>query len=92
MIATDATTVEKVELAETYSVILHNDKANEMIDVANWLMVVFPMSSGEAMRTMLIAHCDGQAVCRSGLDFEQAVLCRDQLRSFGLTASVEHNG
>lgn len=73
---------------DLYQVILHNDDHNTMEHVVYSLMQVFGHPQPLAVKIMLEAHERGQAIA----EVEAETLARrhrDQLQSFGLTATVE---
>ena len=77
-----------VRFADMYQVVLHNDDENSMEHVVGCLMQVFGHSQELAVRIMLEAHHTGQAIAEVEAE-DPARLHRDQLESFGLTATVE---
>lgn len=82
----DTATREHVE--DFYQVTLYNDNQNAMEHVIKCLMQVFGHSSELAGKIMLEAHMRGRAIAEVEAE-TQARLHRDQLQSFGLTASIE---
>jgi len=73
---------------DVYQVILHNDDRNTMDHVVGCLVSVFGHSVELATKIMLEAHSKGHAVAEVEGETE-ARLHRDQLRSYGLVATVE---
>ena len=72
-----------------WSVILHNDDHNDMPYVVQCLLKTVPgLSRPRATEIMLEAHHHGHAVVTT-CPLELAELYRDQLSSFGLTATIE---
>jgi ATP-dependent Clp protease adapter protein ClpS len=76
------------QLEDMYEVVLWNDEHNEAFFVVNCLMQVFSHDSKMALKIMLEAHRNGKAIAEVE-GSEQANLHREQLLSFGLTATVE---
>jgi ATP-dependent Clp protease adaptor protein ClpS len=81
-------TLEQEKLEDMYQVILHNDDHNTAEHVVQCLMRVFGHNEQLATKIMLEAHTTGKAVAEVEGETE-ARLHRDQLQSFGLTATVE---
>ena len=81
---TDAVT----RLEDMYQVILHNDDVNIADFVARCLMRVFGHTEQLAHKIMMEAHNKGRAIAQVEAETE-ARLHRDQLQSFGLTATIE---
>ena len=81
-------TIPREDLESNYQVLLHNDDVNEMHDVAAWLMEVFQIAHADAWAIMSEAHCTGVALCCTE-PRPDAERHRDQLRSFGLSATIE---
>ena len=81
-------TTTRVRLEDVYQVILYNDDHNSMGHVTKCLMQVFGHSTVLAVKIMLEAHSRGRAIAEVETE-PQARLHRDQLQSFGLTASIE---
>lgn len=78
----------RTRLEDMFQVILHNDDHNAMEYVILCLMKVFTHPMELAVKIMLEAHQRGKAIA----EVEQetvAKLHRDQLQSFGLSATVE---
>jgi len=69
-------------------VILHNDDFNTAEFVVVCLMRVFSHPAGLAEKIMLEAHRNGRAIAQVEAR-SSAVLHRQQLQSFGLSADVE---
>ena len=84
--ATDTGILEQLD--DLYQVILHNDDHNAMERVVHCLMQVFGHSQDLAIKIMLEAHDRGSAIAEVEAE-SQAQLHRDQLQSFGLSATVE---
>ena len=80
---------EKTErLEDMYEVILHNDDYNTMDHVVRCLVRVFGHSMMLAEKIMRETHRMGSAVAEVEAESE-AKLHRDQLQSYGLSATVE---
>lgn len=78
----------KVDKLPPYRVLLHNDDHNDVVYVAETLVLVTPLGKREAVSVMLAAHTRGVAlVCVTHK--ERAELIRDQLRSRGLSSTIE---
>jgi ATP-dependent Clp protease adapter protein ClpS len=77
-----------VNLDGMYEVILYNDDHNTADHVVMCLMTVFGHGLRLAVKIMAEAHHKGRAIAEVE-GKEPAVLHREQLQSFGLTASVE---
>ena len=71
-----------------YEVILYNDDHNTVEHVVKCLMVVFGHGLRLAAKIMAEAHRKGRAIAEVE-GREPAMLHREQLQSYGLTASVE---
>ncbi|MCE9614695.1 MAG: ATP-dependent Clp protease adaptor ClpS [Lentisphaerae bacterium] len=71
-----------------YQVVLHNDDHNSMEFVVLCLMRVFGHTADLAAKIMLEAHDRGRAIAEVEAEAE-AKVHRDQLQSFGLSATVE---
>ena len=71
-----------------YQVILHNDDRNTMDHVVRCLMRVFGHGEQLAVKIMFEAHEKGSAIAEVEAE-SLARLHRDQLRSLGLTATLE---
>jgi len=84
--ATD--TDEKITLEDLYEVILHNDDVNVMEHVVRSLVKVFGHPASLATKITLEAHTRGRSVAEVE-ERELAQLHKEQLNSFGLTASIE---
>ena len=69
-------------------VILHNDDHNEAGYVARCLMQVFGHGQDMAVKIMMEAHRRGRSIAEVEAE-SAAIQHRDQLRSFGLSATVE---
>jgi ATP-dependent Clp protease adaptor protein ClpS len=92
-LATETTPREKTERRTSqeppYKVILHNDDYTPMEHVVATLRKVIPrMSMRRAVSLMLEAHTKGKAVVHK-CHKELAELYREQLKSEGLTATIE---
>lgn len=83
---TSTETLPKPE--DLYQVILHNDDHNTMEHVVRCLMRVFGHPEPLAIKIMLEAHERGRAIAEVEAE-TPARRHRDQLQSFGLTATVE---
>lgn len=84
VVGTDSDT----RLEDMYQVVLFNDDVNTMDRVVKALTHVFGHTEQLAIRIMLEAHEKGRAVAEVEPE-EKARLHRDQLQSYGLTATVE---
>jgi len=73
---------------DMYEVLLWNDDHNDAFFVVNCIIQVFSHDSQLAMKIMLEAHRNGKAIAEVE-SAEQANLHREQLQSFGLTATIE---
>jgi ATP-dependent Clp protease adaptor protein ClpS len=74
---------------EPYAVVLYNDDVNSMDHVVRSLVRSVPgMGTAKAVRVMLEAHNNGQAVVIR-CPLELAELVRGRLESCGLTATIE---
>ncbi|MGF1472764.1 MAG: ATP-dependent Clp protease adaptor ClpS, partial [Rubrobacteraceae bacterium] len=83
------TTRRRTTQEPPYKVILHNDDYTPMEHVVATLRKVIPrMSTRRAVSIMLEAHTKGKAVATK-THKELAELYQDQLRSEGLTATIE---
>jgi ATP-dependent Clp protease adaptor protein ClpS len=82
----DTATIERLE--DMYEVILHNDDHNTMDHVVRSLVRVFGHTVTLAEKIMRDAHRLGSAVAEVEAETE-AKLHRDQLQSYGLSATVE---
>lgn len=69
-------------------VILHNDDHNEAGYVARCLMQVFGHGKDIAVKIMMEAHRRGRSIAEVEAE-TPAIQHRDQLRSLGLSATVE---
>jgi ATP-dependent Clp protease adaptor protein ClpS len=69
-------------------VILHNDDKNTVPHVIHSLQAVFAYELGLAAKIMLEAHERGKAIAEVEAE-TPALEHRDQLRSYGLSATVE---
>jgi len=76
------------KLDDMVLVVLHNDDTNSMEHVVDCLMMVFGMNTAVAVKVMYEAHERGSATVAVE-PRETASLHRDQLRSFGLIATIE---
>jgi ATP-dependent Clp protease adaptor protein ClpS len=74
-------TADAVKLEDVYQVVLYNDEFNSMDFVIKCLMQL-------AAKIMVEAHYKGRAIAEVENEAE-AKLHRDQLLSYGLTASIE---
>jgi len=81
-------TVTDEHLEDFYQVVLYDDDHNAMEHVIKSLMQVFGHSAELAGKIMLEAHMRGRAIAEVEAE-SQARTHRDQLQSFGLTASIE---
>ncbi len=76
------------KLDDMMLVVLHNDDVNSMEHVVRCLRRVFGLKMELAVKIMMEAHHRGSAT--AAVEPEPAALLhRDQLRSFGLSATVE---
>lgn len=81
---------QKVLPLRLYLVRLWNDDHNEMRFVVACLQKIFSgYSRQKCGQLMMEAHNTGSVCCIKNIFLEQAELYRDQLLSFGLTASIE---
>lgn len=71
-----------------YQVVLHNDDHNSMEHVVLCLMKVFGHNQELAVKIMIEAHNEGKAIAEVEAE-TPAKLHRDQLQSYGLSATVE---
>jgi ATP-dependent Clp protease adapter protein ClpS len=71
-----------------YEVVLHNDDHNTMAHVVRCLMRVFGHTEPLAAKIMVEAHERGKAVAEVESE-TPARLHHDQLRSYGLTVTLE---
>jgi len=76
------------QLADMYQVVLWNDDHNEAGFVVRCIMQIFGHAASLATKIMFEAHNDGKAIAEVE-GKESATLHCQQLKSFGLTASVE---
>jgi ATP-dependent Clp protease adapter protein ClpS len=75
-------------LEDFYQVSLHNDDHSAMEHVVHCLMQVFGHPQELAIKIMIEAHARGSAIAE--VEAESAArLHRDQLQSFGLSATIE---
>ena len=81
-------TASREQLADMYQVVLWNDDHNEAGFVVRCLMQVFGHVLSLATKIMLEAHNDEKAIAEVEGE-ETAKLHCDQLKSFGLTATLE---
>ena len=86
MVHPDVATASRHE--DTFQVVLHNDDVNSMERVVLSLMRVFRHSAELAAKIMLEAHDYGRAVAEVEAETPARQHC-DQLKTFGLTATVE---
>lgn len=83
------TTQRRTTQEPPYKVILHNDDFTPMEYVVETLVKVIPrMSERQAISIMLEAHTKGKAVAHK-CHKELAELYADQLKSKGLSATIE---
>lgn len=75
-------------LEDFYQVLLHNDDHNTMEHVVHCLMQVFGHTMQLAVKIMYEAHAKGFAIAEVESE-ARARLHRDQLQSFGLSATIE---
>lgn len=80
-------TAEQIQLADMYEVILYNDDVNLVEHVVNSLVKVFGHTEHLAVKITLEAHERGNAIAAVE-EQELAQLHKDQLQTFGLTASI----
>lgn len=74
--------------ADLFQVVLHNDDHNDALHVVRVLMQVFTHSRELATKIMMEAHQRGKAIAE--VEEEAAArLHREQLQSFGLSATLE---
>jgi ATP-dependent Clp protease adapter protein ClpS len=85
-VTTDADTT--VEIESGWQVVLHNDDHNEAGYVVLCLMRVFAHSRELAIKIMMEAHTKGRSIAEVESE-TPAITHRDQLRSLGLSATVE---
>ncbi len=69
-------------------VILHNDDRNSVEHVVKCLQTVFAYNLSLAAKIMLEAHLKGRSIAEVEAE-SPAIEHRDQLRSYGLSATVE---
>jgi ATP-dependent Clp protease adaptor protein ClpS len=69
-------------------VVLHNDDKNTVSHVIHCLQLVFAYDIAMAAKIMLEAHEKGRAIAEVEAE-TPAIEHRDQLRSYGLSATVE---
>ena len=69
-------------------VVLHNDDVNAVEHVVNCLQTVFAHHPSLAAKIMMEAHEKGRAIAEVETE-TPALEHRDQLRSFGLSSTVE---
>lgn len=84
----DVGTDEGIEFQKQYQVILYNDDVNPQVYVVQCLMKVFHHPVELSQKIMHEAHSKGRAIAEVE-DREPATLHKQQLESYGLTASVE---
>ncbi len=81
-------TEQSVQQEPICQVVLHNDDANTVAHVIHCLQIVFAYDISMAAKIMLEAHERGKAIAE--VEGKTAALeHRDQLRSYGLSVSVE---
>ncbi len=83
--ATDTST--QIRLDDLCEVILFNDDVNAMEHVVESLMNVFHHPEQLAVKIMIEAHRNGNAIAEVE-ERSQAQLHKDQLQSLGLTAEI----
>jgi ATP-dependent Clp protease adaptor protein ClpS len=83
---TNTATAERLE--DMFQVILHNDDHNTMEHVVLCLMRVFGHKEELAVKIMMEAHTKGKVIAEVEAE-TPAKLHRDQLQSYGLSATVE---
>ncbi len=76
-----------VKLEDMYEVVLHNDDVNDAVHVVITLISVFAHKEELAVKIMMEAHNNGQAIAEVEAE-SNARLHRDQLQSYGLIATV----
>ena len=76
------------QLADVYQVVLWNDDHNEAGFVVRCIMQIFGHALSLATKIMFEAHNNGKAIAEVE-GKESAELHCQQLKSFGLTASME---
>ena len=81
-------TVSREQLADVYQVVLWNDDHNEAGFVVRCIMQVFGHAASLATKIMFEAHRNEKAIAEVEGE-ETAKLHCDQLKSFGLTATLE---
>jgi ATP-dependent Clp protease adapter protein ClpS len=77
-----------VKHEDIYEVILYNDDHNIAEFVSRCLQKVFGHSAELALKIMVEAHVNGRAIAEVEAKSE-AILHKQQLESFGLTAAAE---
>ena len=82
----DTATQERQE--DIVQVVLHNDDKNTMEHVVESLMKVFGHPLPLAAKIMMEAHNRGRAIAEVEA-LSRALLHRDQLRSYSLSATIE---
>lgn len=86
--AATAVTDNLQALEPTFQVILHNDDHNDAAYVVLCLMKVFSHGQQLAFKIMMEAHTRGRSIAEVEAE-TPAMKHRDQLRSLGLSATVE---
>ena len=71
-----------------YKVLLHNDATHDMLFVTGVIQAVFKLAQQECLQIMLEAHKSGVALCKVEPQ-EYAELHSDQIKTYGLSASIE---
>jgi ATP-dependent Clp protease adapter protein ClpS len=85
------TTAITPAIESTCQVVLHNDDHNAAEYVVVCLMKVFKHDQPLAVKIMMEAHTRGRSIAEVEAE-SHAVRHRDQLRSLGLSATVEKVG
>ena len=73
---------------DIYQVLIHNDDVNTVEHVVHCLMKVFGHNTHLAVKIMLEAHENGQAIAQVEGHVD-AKLHRDQLQSYSLVSTIE---
>jgi ATP-dependent Clp protease adaptor protein ClpS len=82
-------TARQVKLYDPYKVLLHNDDNNDMGHVLSALAKAVPqLTEADAQAIMLEAHNSGVALVIA-CPLEHAEMYHDNLRSYGLIATIE---
>jgi ATP-dependent Clp protease adaptor protein ClpS len=84
----DIGTNAAVDFERLYQVVLYNDDVNSMEHVVKCLMQIFKHPESLAVKIMLEAHQKGKAIAEVE-SRTPAELHKDQLISYGLTATIE---